>query len=283
MMVRVKIARSAKTFDDLFRLRYRVYVEQGGYIPARPEQRLCDRFDAIPGTTLMVAEVEGELVGTVRFTRDLGAGTHANDFYDFAAHLPPDARVGSGSMLAVDEDWQGTPRLTSSLVGMCIYHAAAAGLTHLLGTVNPEALDGFMRFGFRAVDGILTQPSSQLPFCPVILDLGRLEGRVAAFVQRQIEHSFLLSQDRLFLAPGAQLVARVDESYYVLGGLLEQYGMGGSKLEFGPGDYVHHNPMDGPILATSKVDLLALPRHATTADIVASPYPDARPGQLPAM
>lgn len=266
MATRIRIPRSASDIDEVFRLRHTVYAVEGGYVPANLQGRLFDRFDALPGTVLMTAEIEGQVVGTVRFTRDLGAGTHANDYYDFTPHLPANARVGSGSQLAVLDDWRGRPRLTFTLVGMCIYHAAFMGLTHLLGTVNPEVIDGFMRLGFEPIDGVLMHEPSGLPFVPVILRLNQLEGRIKAFVDRQLAAAISPTCDRLFFSPDECLrgVVVPDESYHVVSGGLRWVGMAGTTLEFGPDDFVsrldviHGEPMHTAV-AMGPLDLVAVP------------------------
>jgi hypothetical protein len=266
MATRIRIPLSANDIDQVFRMRHTVYAEQGGYVPANPHGRLYDRFDALPGTVLMAAEIEGQMVGTVRFTRDLGAGTHANDYYDFTPHLPADALVGSGSQLAVLQEWHGRPRLTFTLVGMCIYHAAFMGLTHLLGTVNPEVIDGFLRLGFEPVDGVLTYEAAGLPFVPVVLRLDQIEGRIKAFVDRQLGEAISPLSDRLFFTPDECLrgVVRAAESYHVVAGGIQWVGTRGTKIEFGAGDYITQldvirgEPMHTAI-ALGPLDLAAIP------------------------
>lgn len=247
-------------------MRHTVYAEQGGYVAPNPQGRLFDRFDALPGTVLMAAEVDGQMVGTVRFTRDVGAGTHANDYYDFTPFLPANALVGSGSQLAVLQQWHGRPRLTFTLVGMCIYHAAFMGLTHLLGTVNPDVIDGFLRLGFEPVDGVLMHEPAGLPFVPVVLRLDQLEGRIKAFVDRQLGEAISPISDRLFFTPEECLrgVVRAAESYHVVSGGIQWIGATGTHLEFGAGDYISQldvirgEPMHTAI-ALGPLDLAAIP------------------------
>ncbi|PRP97885.1 hypothetical protein ENSA5_31180 [Enhygromyxa salina] len=283
MSVHVKIARSATDIDQLFRLRHKVYVDEGGYMEPRPHGRLYDHFDALPGTILMLAEVDGRAVGTVRFGRDLGAGTHANEYFDFAPYLPADAQVGSGSMLAVEREWQGMPRLTTSLLGMCIYQAVHSGLTHLLGTVNPEVLDGFLELGFQPLAGVLTHEPTNIPFVPVILKLDKLAGRLGAFVDRHTAWSVLPGCERVFLCPGERVPEpRQAEAHIVVRGEVEVFGDRGSLTVFGPGDLVHLGAWPAvtraTAIATSKVDLLVVPMHSDAPGLGA--VAPARPRSL---
>lgn len=262
MAVRVKIAETAQDIDALFQLRHDVYVHEGGYMQPRAHGRVFDRFDELPGTRLMIAEVDGRAVGTVRFTADRGAGTHADDYYDFAPHLPADARVGSGSMLAVRARWRKTKRLSSSLLGLCICHALREGLTHLLGTVNPEVLGGFLALGFRPVDGVRVHEG--LPFVPVVLRLDELRGRLGAFVDRHEPWSFIGERDHLFLCPGEALPAGPrGESYVVVRGELHEQGPDAWVRRYGPGHRVKVEAGERA-LAWSKVDLIALPERDPT-------------------
>lgn len=269
MAVRVTIPRSAGDIDRTFRLRHEVFVTEGRYLPARPDGRIYDRFDALPGTTVMTAEVEGEVVGTVRFTHDFGAGTHVDDYYDFSPHLPDDAKVGSGSMLAVRKHARALPRVTTSLVGMCLFHAKRADLSHLLGTVNPEVLDRFLALGFRVVGTPRMRFNhDSLPFVPVMLEVPAMTQRAGTFVGRQAEWSRGTDLDRVFLSPGERVPEpRPGERYRVIRGTVQVVRHDATVLECRAGDYLDldHGRV-ATTVSTAKADLLVVPNRSDSAD-----------------
>ena len=57
--VRIRLARTTDELDQVFALRHRVMVDEEGYMPAQPDGRLADRFDAYPTTANVIALVDG--------------------------------------------------------------------------------------------------------------------------------------------------------------------------------------------------------------------------------
>ena len=240
MPLLVKIAETAGELDRVFQMRHRVYVEQGGYMAATADGRVYDRFDAFPSTTNFVAYEGEEMVGGVRAMQDTGAGTHADDYYDFRPHLPPSAIVGSGSQLWVDEKYRGHRHIVPTLMNLSFYYLASQGVSHMVATVNPEVEKSFYRCGYQPVGPVMTQPHSGLPFRPLILEISQIAPPIRAFIESQQAAQLLRGYNRMVLAPGERLFAEGEPSnaaYLVIDGEVDAVTDHGA-VPLGPGQLV---------------------------------------------
>src|SRR3954454_18070915 len=95
----VHIAHDTDELDALFQLRHRVFADEGEHLAPHADGRLADRFDAYPTTANLVALIDGRVVGGVRAALPSPAGHPTDEFYDFAAHVPAGAAIGSMSLL----------------------------------------------------------------------------------------------------------------------------------------------------------------------------------------
>ncbi len=268
MPILVKIASSAAEIDALFQMRHRVYVEQGRYMPATPDGRIYDRFDAFPSTTNFVAYDGDRLVGGVRVMRDGGAGTHADDYFDFTPHLPPGAVLGSGSQLWCDATFRGKAHIVPMLMNLSFYHLAAQGVTHMVGTVNPEVERRFFQCGYEAVGPVFTYDKTGVSFRPVILELARIAAPIRAFIERQETTKLLRTYNRVVLAPGERLFHAGDPSdavYVVVEGTVQAVA-DGQPIPLGTGEMVGElgvlldRPRSADVISAEGALLLHIPR-----------------------
>jgi len=185
MAICVKFATTAEEIDGLFRARYRVFVEQEGYMAANAEGRIFDRYDAYPTTRHIVALSDGHVVGGVRFTENSPAGTLPGEFFDFSPYVAADAAsLGCGGMLFVDQAYRPAG-ITFYLLGLGYSWALARGWSHVLGVVNPAARAFFLRKGYRALAERTVDREKRLPFVPVILELSQLAPSYLDFAREQ--------------------------------------------------------------------------------------------------
>jgi CRP-like cAMP-binding protein len=207
MTVRVRLATSPTDFDQLFQVRHRVFMEEKRFFPAIPDRRLVDRFDAFPTTANIVAVAEGRVVGGVRIVEPSPVGVPADHFFDFRPYLPQgNIRVGSGSMLVVEEEYRRIPRVTFAMLGMMYYWALRKGLTHITGVAATEAEKLFLGSGYVPVHPRFFHEESQLDALPVVLEISKLNDRFAGFVDRHDIRHFLKSFERQFHQAGETII-----------------------------------------------------------------------------
>jgi N-acyl-L-homoserine lactone synthetase len=272
MSVRIKLAETTEELDAVFRLRHRVLVEEEGYVRGVPEGRLSDRFDAYPTTANVIAVVEGQVVGAIRFMEASAAGTSADEFFDFRPHLPPGARIASSSMLVVARAYRKVPRLVFALNGMGYSWAAARGVTHLLAPANPQRRAAFEAVGHKVVAPEFFHRRKQLPVLPMILEVDAMGDRFLAFVRRQgllrghdaFDHQFHVAGEDIVQpgAPGECAFVVLDGHAAVLGGDAKLLGKLGPGELFGGAALFLERPSATTVRALTDVDLLVLSREA---------------------
>ena len=127
----IRFAESAEDIDRLFRARHHIFAEVDGYIPPRPDGRLCDRFDAYPTNRNLIAEHEGRIIGGLRFTENSPAGTPCDEFFDFSPFLDlTSTRFGSASKLFLEHEYRGS-QIAFTLYGVAYAWCLARGWTHV--------------------------------------------------------------------------------------------------------------------------------------------------------
>ena len=71
-------------FDELFRVRHEVFCG-GGYMPARHDGRIIERFDTFPGAVNIVAKADGRIIGNMRLDMPSWCGVGADEYFDYSA------------------------------------------------------------------------------------------------------------------------------------------------------------------------------------------------------
>jgi N-acyl-L-homoserine lactone synthetase len=177
----IRVAETAEDIDRLFRARHRIFAEVDGYLPCRPDGRLCDRFDAYPTNRNLIAEHEGRIVGGLRFTEHSAAGTPPDEFFDFGPFLDGGTiRYGSASKLFLERAYRGS-KVAFTLYGVAYAWCLGRGWTHVIGTANPETVPALVRSGYRPLTAEQFHAQQGLPFVPVLLDISQLDPRLRRF------------------------------------------------------------------------------------------------------
>ena len=166
------VLREAISEADLlaaYRLRYAGFVGQGILDHDRPDEMIYDLFDAMPTTTTVVAERDGVIVGTTRYTSHRAERHPCDDWIDWRARVP-DGLIGSGSMTAT------VPGRPSGLLGLRLVDAAMNigvedGCTHGVAAVTPEIVPLFERLQWEPLGESFRHPLSRLPVVPMVVDL----------------------------------------------------------------------------------------------------------------
>lgn len=159
MTIKIKIARTAKEIDDVFRLRYDVYVKEEGLYGHSYDahQRILDQFDAVPGAASIIAYHEDEPIATIRINGDTDIGLPLDDLYDFSSYRTSElakneaATFGCAGMLAIKAKWRNKRRVIYALLKTAIGVGADWGSSHVLLSIRKETLSMYGRIGFEAV------------------------------------------------------------------------------------------------------------------------------------
>lgn len=208
-MIRLKVAQTPLELRSLFEARYRVFVEEEGYMTPNSARAIVDLYDPLPTTANFCALVEGEVVGGIRITLDSEAGVPADDFFPFRNHLPDGSRIASCGMMCLTRESRHDRRLIVGLLRMCMYWAILNERTWLYGPVNPDALGLVERVGFSALGAPFEGPG-QLPSVPVAMDIEAMAPDYVEFVNRQDVGLWMENFERQLYQPGEPVVTRGD-------------------------------------------------------------------------
>lgn len=278
MTVRIKVAQTTDELDAVFRLRHRVFIEDGGYMAPHADMRLYDRYDAFPTSVNIIAVVDERAVGTIRYMEKTSAGTSAEEYFDYSAFLPANARVGAVTLAAVEPEYRKTPRLTFALFAMGYYWAASRGITHILASANPERRESFLKSGYEIVAPIFHHDHKEVDVLPMILELASLEDRFLTFVKTHDLHHWLNAFERQFHAAGETIIKKGeggDTAYVVIDGraavVRDKAGAPNGRevmAEFGPGELfgelalLTSRARTATVVAQTDLDLMVLEREA---------------------
>lgn len=268
MTVRVREARSSAELDDVFRLRHQVFVDEEQYMEPRPDGRIADRFDAYPTSTNIVAVADERIVGSIRFMERSPAGVSTDEFFDFTGHVEPGVRDGSSGMLVVARKFRSIPRLVASMNAMGFFWAASRGLTHLLGTVNPERLGSFEHTGYRQVAPQFHHEHRNLDVVPMVLEMSSLCPQYRDFVRRHTASRAPWPGERQFHAADELVIVagdRGDVAYRIVHGraaVIDDWGH--TIRRCGPGDIfgelavLRSRPRSATVRALEDLDLAVI-------------------------
>ncbi len=220
MATLIKIARTAEEFDHVYWLRHEVYVIEDGKFGGQPlpGERIVDKYDAMPAVKNIIAYDDGEPVGTLRINLDQGIGLPAEVHYDFSryrAQAGPQARFGSGGMLAVRERWRRRREVIYALFKTAIGLFHSWGVTHLLASVNHETVSIYQRGGFEPIDEPVWIESIGNDIVPLAAEFGPVYqwafgDLLNAELDRYWLDTFSDHFDRLLLGPGEVLFSEGD-------------------------------------------------------------------------
>ena len=156
MAITIKIAQSAKEIDDIFKLRYQVYVVEDGKFGEEKSKRIFDRYDALQGVANIIAYEEGVAVGTIRVVKDTGCGLPTDEVFDFSEYKKSiktnNTLFVCAGMLAISSSWRNRRDVIAALFKMATGVCKAWGVTHAFANANHEVISVYERVGFEPVD-----------------------------------------------------------------------------------------------------------------------------------
>lgn len=168
MPLLIKVARTAKELDDVFKLRYDVYVVDKGRFSldsssAENKFRIVDRFDTIPDVFNIVTYDNNEAIACLRVNKDSEIGLPSEVFVNYSKTRNDLQKIYaetsesnskqlvfvSGGMLAIKKKWRNRRNVIYALfkIAFGIMHSMEA--THVFASVSDESLSLYGRIGFK--------------------------------------------------------------------------------------------------------------------------------------
>ena len=198
MPITIKRATTNEEFDQVFQLRHQVLVGDG-YFRRRDDDRVYDRYDAFPTSCLIYAQVEKQLIGTVRATIDSGIGTSVDEYFDFSPHCNPQHHcIAAGSHFYIAPAYRGAWRISTLLMEMFHFWCVRQGCQYVKGVMNPRTVSLMQRLGYRPLGEARISAKDNLPYVPVLLDMTQMSEALLSFVQRQPQRGAAETFHRLY-------------------------------------------------------------------------------------
>lgn len=166
MSIRLIIARTAKELDDVFKLRYEVYVLEKGRFSSNDSSndsllRIVDQFDTIPDTANIIAYDNDIPVACMRVNKDSDIGLPAEIHFDYSLSRKNIALeyqqknkkpvIVSGGMLAIKAGSRNRRNIIHAMfkTSASIMHGFSA--THVMASISEETLSLYGRIGFEVL------------------------------------------------------------------------------------------------------------------------------------
>ena len=168
MSIKLIVARTAKELDDVFKLRYEVYVLDKGRFSLdsssnENKSRIVDRFDTIPGVANIIAYDNNNPVACMRVNKDSDIGLPAEIHFDFSSARKKVAQdckkkqitpvIVSGGMLAIREGSRNRRNIIHAMFKIAASIMRGFGATHVMASISEETLSLYGRIGFEVIGG----------------------------------------------------------------------------------------------------------------------------------
>ncbi|MGD1844297.1 MAG: cyclic nucleotide-binding domain-containing protein [Salibacteraceae bacterium] len=272
MAFQIKLADTPDLIEQVFQLRHRVFVEQGGYLPPTADGRMIDRFDAYPTTFTVVALNGSKVVGALRLTLDSEVGVPADEYFDFRQRIPANNFVMSAGMFCVTEEFRGI-RLALGLLLMATYFAASKGVTHVFAPINPEIKRLITNMGFRVIGEEFVETHTGVPVLPLLHDWSGLNDYFMDYVKNNDLQDFLRDYENWYYNAGEAIIRAGTigrEAFIVVDGTVQVLLAGTDQViaELGQGEVfgelalITEEPRSADVVAKDNVRLMVLPKEA---------------------
>ncbi|OUS15965.1 hypothetical protein A9Q88_09490 [Gammaproteobacteria bacterium 50_400_T64] len=246
MPIKLKVARTAEELDDVFRLRYDVYVSERNKFSekrATNDGRIVDHFDVLPEVANVVAYDGDTAIASFRVNRDSSVGLAPEKYFDFSGERAKIAKLDeegcalivSCSMLAIRKQWRHQRNVIFALFKKVTAVMRGWGATHVFGAASAETFSLYGRLGVEAIAKDCWIESVGDRLVPVV---GRFEKVFAwAFgAEDPLTKNFWLDNscvefETLLLSPGEVIFHENDEAEYAYS--IEKGGVSISRQ--GPG------------------------------------------------
>lgn len=227
MSIRLKVARTEKELEDVFRFRHQVYVAERGKFSSGYgfAKTIVDQFDAMPSVANIVAYQGEEVVASMRVNRDSAIGLPAEEYFDFSetreriaeqcqARGEPEPVFVSGSMLAIHKDWRNRRNVIFALFKMAAGVMYDWGATHVIGSISEQTFSLYGRLGFDAIGEKQRNEEVNDILVPILASFDRVFQWTYGDISEKISpfwlDNFCGEYERLLLSPGDVLFQEGD-------------------------------------------------------------------------
>lgn len=224
MPIILKAASSACEKEAVYRLRYRVFVEEEHRFE-HPSDLIFDVYDTLDENVNFIAMEEGKVVGSLRVTIDNPLGLPAMEHYDFRPLMKQKSGKFAGiGWLCVSERYRRHRGILAALFKMIVRETKKHGVRHLIAPLHPEILPLLRRFGAKPVDKTFFSEELKVPMVPIHVDYGDLPPGLREFSQDPFYILFEDSNERRIYRQGETIVEKGEsgnEAFLIMRGAVE--------------------------------------------------------------
>jgi N-acyl-L-homoserine lactone synthetase len=289
MRVHVKVAKTPKEIDGIFRVRHKVFIEEDGKFPSQPDKRLYDYFDTIPTTVNIIAMVDDSVIGCLRMTEGSEVGLPADHYFDFKPLLPNNiGKLASVSMFCLLSEYRSNMQLAYMLISMGCYWGISRNITHIISPINPDIASLIMRIGFKPLCEEVISNVGGLPIIPIMLQVNELRDSTLQYVKRMKLEEFIDIFEREFFEEGDRIITLGepgDTAYVVVEGKVRVSVPSDSSEEpceiqlkelergemFGELALLTVRPRTANVTAATDVDLMVLNKDVFHKEVLSDP------------
>lgn len=170
------IANDARSADDIFQLRYRVFVNSDHYFADNDTHRISDKYDFLDKTLLIQAHHKARLIGSVRLVINGEAGIPSDVYFDIRAALHSidpvttilDSMIADLSRIVVEKEFRNN-QIGYHLMTIGHLLGIENGVRYFIGISNPKTMTLFVnRLGWQQVGDQQFDSVNGVPYIPII-------------------------------------------------------------------------------------------------------------------
>jgi len=166
MTIKLKVARSAKELDDVFKLRYEVFINDKkrafqNQVASNVPCRIVDHFDAIPGVLNIIVYDDNTPVATMRVNKDSKIGLPAEIHFDFSKlreqviqeckNKQINPMIANAGMLAIKNNWRNRKNVIHAMFKTAISIMYSFQASHHIASISGESYTLYGRLGLEPV------------------------------------------------------------------------------------------------------------------------------------
>lgn len=166
-MVEIKIVKTREEREAVYRLRYRVFVEEKKFVDPThfPDQMLYDEYDEMEKTAIFAAISGGAVVGTIRIISDVPQGLPMDAYMDFT-DLRSRFQIAECSRLLTSPEYRkrNIDYILIGLVKIGFIWSVQKGIEYIAITANQDVAHSFFRkLGFKSISEPVNLPEFNDP------------------------------------------------------------------------------------------------------------------------